>query len=106
MITGHSFNCVLINLYRNGQDSNGWHADNEKELGENPIIASVSFGATRTFKLRSMEGTEKYSVALRAGSLLLMGKQIQYQFKHCIPKEPKITKPRVNLTFRTILESR
>ena len=106
MITGHSFNCVLINLYRNGQDSNGWHADNEKELGENPIIASVSFGATRTFKLRSMEGTEKYSVALRAGSLLLMGKQVQYQFKHCIPKEPKITKPRVNLTFRTILESR
>jgi alkylated DNA repair dioxygenase AlkB len=106
MITGHSFNCVLINLYRNGQDSNGWHADNEKELGENPIIASVSFGATRTFKLRSTNGAEQYAIALGAGSLLLMGEHVQHQFKHCIPKEPKITNPRINLTFRTILESR
>ena len=106
MITGHSFNCVLINVYRNGQDSNGWHADNEKELGKNPIIASVSFGATRTFKLRSTDGTEQYSIPLTAGSLLLMGQQVQHQFKHCIPKEPKISEPRVNLTFRTILELR
>jgi alkylated DNA repair dioxygenase AlkB len=105
-LTGHSFNCVLINVYRNGQDSNGWHADNEKELGKNPIIASVSFGSTRTFKLRSTEGTEQYSIPLTAGSLLLMGQQVQHQFKHCIPKEPKITEPRVNLTFRTILELR
>ncbi len=105
-LTGQHFNCVLINVYRNGQDSNGWHADNEKELGEYPIIASVSFGATRTFKLRATDGTEKYSIPLTAGSLLLMGGKVQHQFKHCIPKEPKITEPRINLTFRTILKPR
>lgn len=103
-ITGHTFNSVLINLYRTGMDSNGWHADNEKELGKNPIIASVSFGAERTFKLKSNLGTESHSIKLGNGSLLLMGGNTQHTYKHCIPKEPKVLEPRINLTFRTIFE--
>jgi len=104
--TGQSFNSVLINLYRNGMDSNGWHADNEKELGKNPIIASVSFGANRSFQLKSLDGNIKKTICLENGSLLLMGSTIQHKFQHCIPKEPKVALPRVNLTFRTVFEVR
>jgi alkylated DNA repair dioxygenase AlkB len=103
-VTGYPYNSVLINLYRNGMDSNGWHADNEKELGENPVIASVSFGAERTFKLKSNTGNEKHSILLRNGSILLMDGKTQHEYKHCIPKEPKVLEPRINLTFRTIFE--
>jgi alkylated DNA repair dioxygenase AlkB len=103
-VTGYPYNSVLINLYRNGMDSNGWHADNEKELGENPVIASVSFGAERTFKLKSNTGDEKHSILLSNGSILLMEGKTQHEYKHCIPKEPKVLEPRINLTFRTIFE--
>jgi hypothetical protein len=103
-VTGYPYNSVLINLYRNGMDSNGWHADNEKELGENPVIASVSFGAERTFKLKSNTGNEKHSILLGNGSILLMDGKTQHEYKHCIPKEPKVLEPRINLTFRTIFE--
>ena len=96
------FNCVLINYYRNGMDSNGWHADNEKELGENPVIASLSIGATRRFDLKHQFESEKFSILLHSGDLLMMDNQIQNFYKHQIAKSKKISEPRINLTFRWI----
>jgi alkylated DNA repair dioxygenase AlkB len=96
------FNCVLINYYRNGMDSNGWHADNEKELGENPVIASLSLGETRRFDLKHQFEDEKFSIPLNSGDLLLMDNQIQNFYKHQIAKSKKINNPRINLTFRWI----
>jgi alkylated DNA repair dioxygenase AlkB len=98
----HSFNSVLLNLYRDGQDSNGWHADNETELGKDPFIASLSLGAERSFKLKSNEG-KSLTIQLPHGSLLLMGGAIQHYWKHCLPKSTKIFTPRINLTFRSIV---
>ena len=92
------FNACLSNLYRNGQDSNGWHSDNEKELGTNPIIASVSFGATRRFDLKHQSNKQKLSFQLTSGSLLVMGGEMQHFWKHQIPKQKNINDPRVNLT--------
>lgn len=100
---GHPFNSVLCNLYRDGNDSNGWHADNEPELGRDPIIASVSFGATRRFDLRHNLSGEKRSFELNHGSLLIMGGSIQHHWKHQIAKSKKISDPRINLTFRNIV---
>jgi len=100
--TGYSFNSVLINYYRNGTDSNGWHADNEPELGKNPIIASLSLGAQRRFDLKHNLGTEKISLELTNGSLVIMGGALQHHWKHQIPKQLKITEGRINLTFRFI----
>jgi alkylated DNA repair dioxygenase AlkB len=100
--TKSKFNCILINLYRDGSDSNGWHADNEKELGPNPIIASLSFGATRRFDLRNNLTTEKYSINLNSGDLLWMDNRIQNNYKHQIAKTKKVSEPRINLTFRYI----
>jgi alkylated DNA repair dioxygenase AlkB len=97
------FNACLANLYRNGQDSNGWHSDNEKELGKNPIIASVSFGATRRFDLMHQATKQKLSFQLTSGSLLVMGGEMQHFWKHQIPKQNKIDESRVNLTFRKII---
>ena len=98
------FNACLSNLYRNGQDSNGWHSDNEKELGTNPIIASVSFGATRRFDLKHQSNKQKLSFQLTSGSLLVMGGEMQHFWKHQIPKQKNINDPRVNLTFRQVLD--
>ncbi|MGX7668142.1 alpha-ketoglutarate-dependent dioxygenase AlkB family protein [Flavobacterium pedocola] len=99
-----TFSTVLLNLYRDGKDSNGWHADNEKELGQNPVIASVSFGAERNFQLKhNTDPTEKHNVVLKNGSLLLMKGTTQHFWKHQIPKTKKIVNPRINLTFRIIL---
>ena len=75
-------NSVLINLYRDGNDSNGWHADDEPELGRNPIIASLSLGATRRFDLRHTSTKEKLSLELEPGSLLIMGGELQHYWKH------------------------
>jgi alkylated DNA repair dioxygenase AlkB len=100
--TNSKFNCVLINLYRNGSDSNGWHADNEKELGPNPVIASLSFGETRRFDLRNNINKEKYSIDLNSGDLLWMDERIQNHYKHQIAKTKKALEPRINLTFRYI----
>ena len=99
----HKFTTVLINLYRDGNDSNGWHADNEKELGENPIIASVSLGATRAFhfKHRNLK-EERHNMQLEHGSLLLMKGKMQHHWLHQIPKTKKSIGERINLTFRTI----
>jgi alkylated DNA repair dioxygenase AlkB len=101
--TGISFNSVLINYYRNGQDSMGWHADDEPELGEDPIIASVSLGEARDFLLRHNTRKElTLKLPLPTGSLLLMGKGIQKNWKHSLPKR-KHAGSRINLTFRKIL---
>jgi alkylated DNA repair dioxygenase AlkB len=92
-----------LNYYRDGKDSNGWHADNEKELGTNPTIASLSFGAARTFQLKHNTIKEnKKSILLEHGSLLLMKGPTQHFWKHQIPKTAKPTGPRINLTFRII----
>ncbi|MDI1318475.1 alpha-ketoglutarate-dependent dioxygenase AlkB [Flavobacterium sp.] len=98
-----SFSTVLLNLYRDGKDSNGWHADNEKELGTNPVIASVSFGAERSFHLQHNTIKEqKLKINLEHGSLLLMKGTTQHFWKHQIPKTAKPIGSRINLTFRSI----
>ncbi|MGL2994136.1 alpha-ketoglutarate-dependent dioxygenase AlkB family protein [Flavobacterium sp. TSSA_36] len=97
------FSTVLLNYYRDGKDSNGWHADNEKELGTNPTIASVSFGAERIFQLKHNHiPHQKLNIPLAHGSLLLMKGTTQHFWKHQIPKTTKIIGPRINLTFRII----
>ncbi len=102
-ICQENFTTVLLNRYRNGKDSNGWHADNEKELGKNPIIASVSFGAERVFQLKhnSIENL-KQNILLEHGSLLIMKGTTQHFWKHQIPKTAKPIDERINLTFRII----
>ncbi len=102
-VTKASFNSCLLNYYRDGNDSMGWHQDNEKELGNNPTIASVSFGATRVFKLKHISRDVKMDILLSDKSLLLMSGATQHYYKHAIPKTKKAVKPRINLTFRTIV---
>jgi alkylated DNA repair dioxygenase AlkB len=98
-----SFNSVLLNYYRNGQDSVAWHSDNEAELGPDPLIASLSFGAARRFELKHRDGsTQKVNIELADGSLLLMGRGMQKHWSHQLPKQPRVTEPRLNLTFRLI----
>lgn len=102
-VSDTNFTTVLLNQYRDGKDSNGWHADNEKELGTNPIIASISFGAERVFQLKhnSISGL-KQNILLEHGSLLLMKGTTQHFWKHQIPKTSKPIGSRINLTFRVI----
>lgn len=102
-VSGANFTTVLLNLYRDGKDSNGWHADNEKELGKNPIIASVSFGTERVFQLKhnTILGL-KQNILLEHGSLLLMKGTTQHFWKHQIPKTAKPIGSRINLTFRVM----
>jgi alkylated DNA repair dioxygenase AlkB len=103
-VSQHDFNCVLLNLYRDGADSNGWHADNEKELGRHPQIASFSFGATRFFHFKHREiKSERYKIELHHGSLLLMEGAMQEHWLHQIPKTKKPLESRINLTFRKII---
>ncbi len=100
--TGIYFNSVLLNLYRNGRDSNSWHKDNENELGKDPRIASVSLGENRVMEFQSNNKKEKLKILLENGSLLFMGKGSQMYYSHQIPKSKFIDKPRINLTFRKI----
>ncbi len=102
-VTKANFNIVLLNYYRNGKDSNGWHADNEKELGTNPVIASLSFGAERTFQLKhNSDKNQKKNIVLDHGSLLVMQGTTQHFWKHQIPKTSKPIGARINLTFRFV----
>lgn len=100
--TQHAFNSVLGNFYRNGNDSMGWHSDDEKELGLNPFIASISLGSTRMFKVQHKSSKEQIKLLLPNGSLLTMSGSFQHHWRHCIPKTSAPVTPRINLTFRTI----
>lgn len=98
------FTSCLLNLYRGGKDSNGWHADDEPELGKNPVIASVSLGAERYFHLKhKREKQRKHKLLLESGSLLIMKGGTQHHWLHQIPKTAKETGKRINLTFRNII---
>ncbi len=97
------FNSLLLNLYRDGEDTVGWHADNEPELGKNPTIASLSLGAMRDFKLRHNKTKQKESITLTNGSLLIMGGETQHNWEHSVPRRKRVHEPRINLTFRNLL---
>lgn len=100
---GQRFNSVLLNWYRSGEDHISWHTDDELELGTNPTIASINFGATRRFLLRrNSDHSEKIELPLGHGSLLIMSGALQHHWQHSVPKEKKVKQSRVNLTFRII----
>lgn len=103
---GIPFNAVLLNHYAHGHEQMGWHSDNEPELGRNPVIASISLGAQRDFRFRpknSVHG-DPITMALPAGSLLLMAGDLQHHWEHCLPQRRRIALPRINLTFRRIMQ--
>ena len=104
--TGAAFNSVLCNLYRDGNDAMGMHSDNEPELGPLPLIASLSLGAARRFQLRRRRGEgsrrARIDLVLECGSLLVMGGTTQQHYRHGVPREPTVSAPRINLTFRLV----
>jgi alkylated DNA repair dioxygenase AlkB len=105
--SGQRYNSVLLNLYRDGRDGMGWHADDEPELGREPVIASVSFGATRRFKLRHRRSRSAASTLdLAHGDLLLMAGATQHHYVHAVPKTARPVGARVNLTFRWVRPDR
>ena len=99
------FNSVLLNYYRNGSDSMGYHSDDERELGETPVIASLSLGASRRFLIRSRssDNSSSHKIDLDTGSLLMMSGHMQTNYKHALPKSKKIMNGRINLTYRFIV---
>ncbi|MCQ9326614.1 alpha-ketoglutarate-dependent dioxygenase AlkB family protein [Neisseria dentiae] len=98
-------NSCLLNLYSDGLEGMAWHSDDEKELGRNTVIASVSFGATRKFAFKHKRTGEKRELMLAHGQLLVMRGETQSHWLHAVMKSAKIHEPRVNLTFRTILRA-
>ncbi|MBV2130673.1 alpha-ketoglutarate-dependent dioxygenase AlkB family protein [Arsukibacterium indicum] len=96
------FNCVLLNLYANGQDHMGWHADDEPELGDAPVIASLSLGASRRFDLQHRTNGHQLQLQLENGSLMLMAGKCQQHWQHRLPKQSRVSAARLNLTFRYI----
>lgn len=102
--SGETFNSCLLNLYHSGDEGMGWHTDAEPELKKDGAIASISFGAKRKFVFKHKESKEKVELFLEHGSLLIMRDTTQTFWQHTLPKSKKITIPRVNLTFRTIIE--
>lgn len=100
--TDYCFNSVLCNLYRNGSDYMGWHSDNEKELGTNPVIASISLGSDRRFLFRHRKTQQKIELILEHGSMLLMLENCQNEWQHSLPKSLKNMDTRINLTFRNV----
>ena len=105
LLTSHTFNGVLANLYRDGADHMGWHADDEAVNGPEPIIASVSLGSERRFDFKHRITGEKVSTMLPHGSLLVMSGKSQSHWLHRIAKTSKINQPRINLTFRHLYET-
>lgn len=101
-VAGLRFNSVLLNLYRGGEDSVSWHSDDEPELGPEPVIASVSLGATRRFRLRERSTRESLGLDLADGSLLQMSGTSQRDWEHCLTKTKRAVGPRINLTFRVV----
>lgn len=102
-LSAHRFNAMLANQYRDGNDSVGWHSDDEKELGPAPVIASISLGVTRKFQLQHKRHRKTFNLPLEHGSLLVMAGSTQQYWRHQIPKEKKVLGCRVNLTLRNIL---
>ena len=103
-LAGIKFNSVLLNYYRDGNDSVAWHSDRESVLGKNPVIASVSFGQVRSFDIRNKaDHKAHYSVKLEHGSFLLMKTGLQENWEHRIAKSTKPMKARLNLTFRVVI---
>jgi alkylated DNA repair dioxygenase AlkB len=100
---GAGFNSLLLNYYRSGQDSLGFHADDEAQLGRNPVVASVSLGTTRRFVLRHNASGVRRTFHLTHGSLLLMAGTLQHHYKHAVPRTRADVGPRINLTFRRIV---
>lgn len=102
-ISGTTFNSCLLNLYHDGNEGMAYHSDDEKSLGKNTTIASLSFGAERKFSFKHKQTKDTVSVQLEHGSLLVMKDETQSHWLHRLPPSKKITRPRVNLTFRTIV---
>lgn len=102
-LSGATFNSCLLNLYHDGSEGMAWHSDDEKSLGRNTTIASLSFGAERKFCFKHKRTQETVSLMLEDGSLLLMKDATQTHWLHRLPKSAKIKNPRINLTFRTIV---
>lgn len=98
-----SLNSVLVNYYRDGEDHVGWHADDEPELGEQPLIASLTFGAERRFEFKQKRGLEKGHVILHNGTLLIMRPSFQHHWLHRVPKTHDAVTGRINLTFRRVV---
>lgn len=103
LISGDKFNSILLNYYRDGNDSIGFHSDNEKELGLNPVVASVSLGSEREFVIKHIETKETHKYTLTNGSLLIMGGTMQNFWLHGVPKTKNEVGGRINLTFRNIV---
>lgn len=97
------FNSCLLNLYSDGSEGMAWHSDDEKELGSNAVIASLSFGAVRKFAFKHKTTGEKREMLLQHGQLIVMRGQTQANWRHAVMKSTKIREPRINLTFRTML---
>ncbi|KAA2280709.1 alpha-ketoglutarate-dependent dioxygenase AlkB family protein [Candidatus Nitrosocosmicus agrestis] len=104
LITNSTFNSCLLNLYHDGNEGMIWHSDDERSLGKNTVIASVSFGAERKFSFKHKSTKKTISLLLENGSLLLMKGDTQSNWLHSLPLSSKINHPRINLTFRTIME--
>lgn len=102
---GTKFNSCLLNLYHDGGEGMAWHSDDEKSLGKNTIIGSLSFGAVRKFSFRHKTTGEKIDTVLDSGSLLVMKGTTQTHWLHRLPQSTKIKHPRINLTFRTIVSN-
>jgi alkylated DNA repair dioxygenase AlkB len=103
-LAGIKFNSCLLNLYHNGNEGMGWHSDDEKPLGKNNSIASLSFGAERKFSFKHKQTKQTVSLVLENGSLLVMKDATQRNWLHSLPKSKNIIQPRINLTFRTMHE--
>jgi len=102
-VASEQFNSVLANFYRDGNDKVDWHADDEEVLGQAPVIASVSLGATRKFRIRRKDRSEKATdIFLRSGDVLVMRGLTQLLWEHEVPRSKKVKEPRVNLTFRKV----
>jgi alkylated DNA repair dioxygenase AlkB len=102
-VTGRTFNSCLLNLYHNGNEGMAWHSDDEKTLAKNAGIASLTFGAERKFSFKHKHTKESISLILDNGSLLLMAGETQTHWMHRLPPTVKVKRPRINLTFRTII---
>lgn len=99
----YRFNSVLVNWYRDGDDYVGWHSDNELELGEQPFIASLTFGAERQFAFRHKQSFEQGQVSVRSGTLLIMQPDFQHHWLHSLPVDQNVSEGRINLTFRKVV---